>query len=132
MYKRQVEESPEFFNAMSRPLWQAPEALAEVKSVDVADDRISLEMLKKFSNLPHIRLHDLRKNVDTCLEQISTLTLEMVLDRFPPRYGMTEVLGYLIVALESQKHFVDEEEQVITIPGPVPARWRVPKVLFCK
>lgn len=127
-----VEESPEFFNAMSRPLWQAPEALDEVKSVDVADDRISLEMLKKFSNLPHIRLHDLRKNVDTCLEQISTLTLEMVLDRFPPRYGMTEVLGYLIVALESQKHFVDEEEQVITIPGPVPARWRVPKVLFCK
>jgi hypothetical protein len=127
-----VEESPEFFNAMSRPLWQAPEALDEVKSVDVADDRISLEMLKKFSNLPHIRLHDLRKNVDTCLEQISTLTLEMVLDRFPPKYGMTEVLGYLIVALESQKHFVDEEEQVITIPGPVPARWRVPKVLFCK
>jgi hypothetical protein len=127
-----VEESPEFFNSMSRPLWQAPETLSEVKSVEVADDRISLEMLKKFSNLPHIRLHELRKNVDTCLEQSSTLTLEQILDVHPPKYGMTEVLGYLIVALESQKHYVGEDEQVITIPGPIPVRWRVPKVLFCK
>jgi hypothetical protein len=70
--------------------------------------------------------------VEVCLDQTSTFTLEMVLDRFPPRYGMIEVLGYLIVALESQKHFVGEEEQIITIPGPVPAKWRVPKVLFCK
>ncbi len=67
-----VEESPEFFNAIT-PLWQAPEALDEVKSVDVADDRISLEMLKKFSNLPHIRLHDLRKNVEICLERPARL-----------------------------------------------------------
>jgi hypothetical protein len=127
-----VEQSIEFFNSMSRPLWQAPEAIGVVKSVEVADDRISLEMLKKFSNLPHIRLLELRKNVDACLEESSTMTLAMVLDRHPPKYGMTEVLGYLIVALENQKHYVGDEEDVITIPGRSPARWRVPKVLFCK
>lgn len=115
-----------------RPLWQAPDAVNAVTGVEVADDRISLELLKKFSNLPHIRLLELRKNVDACLNESSTMTLEMVLDRHPPKYGITEVLGYLIVALENQKHFVGEEEDVITIPGRMPSRWRVPKVLFCK
>lgn len=127
-----VEDSPEFFNSMSRPLWQAPETIDAVKSVDVADDRISLDMLRKFSNLPHIRLLGLRKNVEACLNESSTMTLEQVLDRHPPKYGMTEVLGYLIVALEGKKHYVGEDEQVITIPGPTSTRWRLPRVLFCK
>lgn len=127
-----VEIPNEFFNTMSRPLWQAPDAVNAVTGVEVADDRISLELLKKFSNLPHIRLLELRKNVDTCLNESSTMTLEMVLDRHPPKYGITEVLGYLIVALENQKHYVGEEEDVITIPGRMPSRWRVPKVLFCQ
>jgi Protein of unknown function (DUF3375) len=127
-----VEGEPEFFNTMSRPLWQAPDAIGEINAVENSDDRISLDMLKKFSNLPHIRLIELRKNVETSLEASSTMTLEMILDRHPPKYGMTEVLGYLIVALESQKHYVGEEEDIITLPGPKPIRWRVPKVLFCK
>lgn len=127
-----VEQSNEFFNSMSRPLWQAPEAIDVMKNVEVADDRISLEVLKKLSNLPHIRLLELRKNVDACLDESSTMTLAMVLDRHPPKYGMTEVLGYLIVALENQKHYVGEEEDLITVPGRSPTRWRVPKVLFCK
>lgn len=128
----EVEEHADYFNAMSRPLWVAPQNINSVAQVENADDRITLDMLKEFSNLPHIRLVELRQNVEACLAESSTMTLENILDRHPPKYGMTEVLGYMIVALEDNKHFVGEEEQVITIPGPVPTRWRVPRVLFCK
>jgi len=34
--------------------------------------------------------------------------------------------------MEDPKHFVGEEEQIITIPGPKPTRWLVPRVLFCQ
>jgi len=128
----ELEEHVEFSGSMSRPLWQAPESINLAAAVEVADDRISLEELRKFSNLPHIRLHELRKNVDACLNESSTLTLEQVLDRFPPRHGMMEVIGYMIVALEGPKNFVSEEEQTILIPYPTPAKWRVPKILFCR
>jgi len=128
----ELEEHVEFSGSMSRPLWQAPESINLAAAVEVADDRISLEDLRKFSNLPHIRLHELRKNVDACLNESSTLTLEQVLDRFPPRHGMMEVIGYMIVALEGPKNFVSEEEQTILIPYPTPAKWRVPKILFCR
>ena len=128
----EVEEFTEFFNSMSRPLWQAPAEINMLGQVETADNRISKEDLKAFSNLPHVSLHKMRMNVGAILTDNQTQTLEQVLDRFPPKYGMIDVLAYILVAMEDPKHHVGEEEQVITVPGPKPTKWRVPRVLFCK
>jgi hypothetical protein len=128
----EVGEINEFYNAMSRPLWQVPTEMNALGPVEVADNRISKEELKAFSNLAHISLEQMRRNVREILADKQTQTLEHVLDRYPPKYGMMEVLGYLILAMEDPKHFVGEEEQIITIPGLKPTRWLVPRVLFCQ
>ncbi len=125
-------EISEFYNAMSRPLWQVPTAMNALGLVEVADNRISKEELKAFSNLAHISLEQMKRNVREILADNQTQTLEHVLDRYPPKYGMIEVLGYIILAMEDPKHFVGEEEQIITIPGSKPTRWLVPRVLFCQ
>jgi len=127
-----VLEFEDFFNAISRPLWQAPPQMALLDQVAVADGTISKEDLKAFSNLPHISLHEMRMNIRAILEDNQTQTLEHVLDRFPPKYGMFEVLGYLLVALADRKHYVGNDDHVITVPGPKPTKWRVPRVLFCR
>ena len=129
------EEFEEFFNAMGRPLWQVPAEMNALGQVEVADNQISKEDLKAFSNLPHISMSQLRGNIRATLEGKRTQTLEHVLDRFPPKYGMIEVLGYLLLAMEDPKHFVGEDaEQVVTVPGPAgtPTKWLVPRVLFCE
>jgi hypothetical protein len=128
----EVGEIDAFYNAMSRPLWQVPSEMNALGPVEVADNRISKEELKAFSNLAHISLEQMRRNVREILSDNQTQTLEHVLDRYPPKYGMMEVLGYLILAMEDPKHFVGEEEQIITITGPKPTRWLVPRVLFCQ
>jgi hypothetical protein len=129
----EVEEVPEFYNSMSRPLWQAPENINGHTTITVADDTVSPELLKQFSNLPDVRLSTLRKNVSVCLADNMTVPLIMVLDRFPPRHGVTDILGYLIIATENPAHNIAHETEPIMVPGhPAPTLWNVPKVLFCR
>jgi hypothetical protein len=128
----EVQEFGEFFNSMSRPLWEQPAQMNLLGQVEVADNQISKEDLKAFSNLPHISLNRLRKNVKDILDNNQTQTLEHVLGRFPPKYGMLEVLGYLLLAMDDPRHYVGDDDQIIIVPGPKPTKWRVPCVLFCK
>jgi hypothetical protein len=129
-----LEDYGEVFSSMSRPLFEPKSELQKLKSVEVANDEMSRADLERLASLPHIQLEPLIQNVEVCLERDATVTLEQVLDRFPPEHGMLQVLGYMMVALRNPKHWVgkDGEDQVITIPGPNPAKWRVPRILFCK
>lgn len=126
-----VEDFPNIFIAMCRPLWQAPESVSLTGSIENDIERISVEEVHRFRNLPQIRLEELRKNVTICLQQELTATLQQVLDIFPPRYGMIEVAGYIVVAASDPRHYIGEDTQVLELPAPNRQRWRVPSVLFC-
>jgi hypothetical protein len=124
-------ELPDAYSAMGRTFWQEPNRVAAVGPVEVADGELGLEELRRFRNLPQIRLGDLRKNVDSCLEQDQTVILATVLDAFPPKHGVMEVLGYLIIASQEDRHYIANDDTVeIQIPSPTNKRWRVPAVLF--
>lgn len=127
----QVEDFPDVFSAMSRPLWQAPESASLTGSIENDEVQIGLDELRRFRNLPQIRLEELRRNVAACLEREPTVTLQQVLDFFPPRQGMMEVAGYVIVASSEPHHYIGEDTQIVEVP-PNSRRWRVPRVLFCK
>ena len=127
-----VEDFPEVFSALSRPLWQAPESIALGGVIENDTENLGLDELRRFRNLPQIRLEELRRNVSTCLRREPTVTLQQVLDLFPPRHGMMEVVGYLVVAANDAAHVVEEETEVLEWPAAVGRRWRVPRVLFCR
>lgn len=124
-------EIPDAYSAMARPLWQEPNRVAPVGPVEVADGELGLEELRRFRNLPQIRLGDLRNNVEACLERDATVILATVLDAFPPKHGIMEVLGYVILASQEDRHFVSNDEFVeVELPLQTGKRWRVPAVLF--
>lgn len=127
-----VEDFSEIFASMSRPLWQAPDFVASNMTIEEEENELALDDLRRFRNLPQIRLQELRRNIETCLARDYTVTLQQVLDVFPPRHGMMEVIGYLVVAANESRHFIGEEPEVIRLPPPQRQRWRVPRVLFCK
>ena len=126
----EVEDFPQVFATMSRPLWQAPESVVFNGLVEVEKNELDLAELRRFRNLPQIRLQELRRNVETCLARDYTVTLQQVLDAFPPRNGVMEVIGYLIVATNESRHLIQDETQ--TVQFPPRECWRVPRVLFCK
>jgi hypothetical protein len=110
-----VEEYPEIFASMSRPLFEPKTALNELKGVEVANDEMSVADLERLASLPDIQLEPLIRNVEACLEQQPTVTLENVLDRFPPEHGMLQVLGYIMVATGSARR-----KNTRSSPSPAP------------
>lgn len=127
----QVEDFPDVFSAMSRPLWQAPESVSLTGKIENDEEEIGIDELRRFRNLPQIRLEELRRNVAACLEREPTVTLQQVLDFFPPRHGMMEVAGYIIVAAGEAHHYIGDDTQTLELPQAA-QRWRVPRILFCK
>lgn len=123
---------PDVFGSLSRQLWQAPESALLSGPIEEAGGARDFEDLRRFGCLPQIRLAELRKNIEACLSGDYTVTLQQVLDRFPPGNGVLEVLGYLVIASSETRHFVADDTHIIDMPAPSPQRWRVPRVLFCK
>lgn len=130
----EVPTFPHLFAAISRPLWQAPESASARGPIEEETGRLSLADMRRFHNLPEIRLGELRAHVDACLADRSPIMLSEVLARFPLREGVMELVGYLIVAANDRRHYISDtdEETVAWGPPDNPQRWRVPMLLFSR
>ena len=128
----ELQDFPEVFVSLTRPLWQTPQSVESNGAIESDEAEIGLDDLRRFRNLPQIRLQELRRNVETCLSRDYTVTLQQVLDVFPPHNGVMEVIGYLVVATNESRHFIGDDTETIELPPPKQQRWRVPRVLFCK
>jgi hypothetical protein len=91
-------------------------------------------MLDRFRSLVDLNLTRLREQVRTCLLAADSVLLSHVLERFPPRDGILEVVGYLVVATEDAQHYVPGDQYADVQLGCDGAleRWRVPEVLFSR
>lgn len=125
------------FEAMSRPF----KADSETPTMTIADeaeaDGTLGEAFRRLANFPLLRLAELEQQLEKCLESQATITLPEVLRIYPPRHGMIEVLGYLILAARGEgRHFIDIElARQIDLPeadGSIKSRWQLPAVLFCR
>jgi hypothetical protein len=126
----EVETPPPIGAAMLRPLWEpSPELRGEALSAGGVT-AITPEMLRSMKGLAHLSLETLREQIDACLADRTWVSLAKVLERFPPRQGLLEVLGYLIVAAEeSDRHSLPwDRTEVVALPDG--SRWRVPQVNF--
>lgn len=128
----ELSEFPDVYSGMSRPSWYSSEGALLSGPIEMADAEIGIEELRRFRNLPQIRLQVLRRNIEACLSRRPTATLQQVLEAFPPDNGLMEVLGYLILAARERRHFISSESQSIEISTPRPQRWRLPLVMFCR
>jgi hypothetical protein len=125
----ELEELVDVYSGMTRPIWREPSRIVPQGPVEIADDDSGWEELRRFRNLPQIRLQDLRRNVDSSLERDETVILPQVLEAFPPKHGVIEILGYLIIAAQEDRHYIaDSDNTEIKLPSG--RRWRIPAVLF--
>lgn len=129
----EVDDFPRTFGSMSRPLWEAPRSVMSDRPVELDDGDVGVDELRRFGNLPQVRLQELRQNVARCLDREPAVGLPRVLTVYPPRNGMMEVAGYLVIAEGDPYHLVSEDTEVITLSSAFQQRrWRVPRVLFCR
>ena len=126
----ELEEIPAIWGTMSRDVWHPPESLSMKGDVEVDDSTLDLATLRRITNMPQVKIRQLRSNVNDCLSDTNIATLGDVIKMFPPAEGLIEVIGYVIVADGDSRHIVSEDEtETITVRG---RDWKLPLILFSR
>lgn len=131
----ELEELPDVFATMSRNLWEASAPLDMLTEFEEADGTLDMDEIRRLGTLPQVQMRKLRENIEACLANSDLITLDNLLEVFPPKHGLIEVLGYLVIALnDPTRNFLvfENETQLVDIPGPSPMRWRVPLAMFSR
>jgi hypothetical protein len=100
-----------------------------------AENILDPEMLYRFRALTDLNVGRLREQVRECLVASESVLLSEVLQRFPPREGILEVVGYLVVAMQDSQHYIADDqfaELQLSGFGGRSECWRVPEVLFAR
>ena len=125
---------PAVFAAFSRSFWQ-PEAAGRFNGeLRFGEGVLDWDMVDRFRSLVDLNLTRLREHVRTCLLAADSVLLSQVRERFPPRDGILEVVGYLVVATDDRQHYVPGDQYTDVQLGSEPSLelWRVPEVLFSR
>ncbi len=117
---------------MERPLFVPPSRTALLSdNIEVAEGADEDVLFDTF----YVDEECLAQNIDEVLRGKAQASLAQVVEMFPIRQGLAEVLGYLGLAAESDSAFVDESAQeVITwiTEAGAERRARLPRVVFAK
>jgi len=126
---------PEVFASFSRAFWQ-PDVTGQVgRGLMFGEGKLDWRLLERFRALADLNLATLREHVRACLVVDDSVLLSHVLRRFPPREGILEVVGYVLVAMQDAQHYVAGDQLVdvqIAATDGGKELWRVPEVLFTR
>lgn len=126
---------PVIFASFSRTFWQPDLTGYSAQNLSFGDGILDLEALERFRSLADLNLARLREHIRRCLVAEDSILLSQVVKRFPPRQGILEVLGYVVIALQDSQHYVADDQLVdiqMVANGGVREVWRVPEVLFTR
>jgi hypothetical protein len=126
----EIEAEIELNSLMSRGPWEPATALNFGGVLEMNDSGDYSEMLEKFLRQHPIDFARLRKNVQECLRTRVQITLPELLEEYPVRNGIVEVLGYLVIAGSDGPHVIFDEYDWINLPETPQRVFRVPKVVY--
>lgn len=117
----------------SRTFWTTPQLFASQPEDHVVDLERMLHERHSLAGLEWLDLEQLRDRVATLLQSGDQVALEELLETFPPKSGILELVGYFQVAFE-EGHFINRDRSAEIViedaeSGRV-TRVRVPQVVF--
>jgi flagellar biosynthesis chaperone FliJ len=115
---------------MSKSTWAPPENVDFGGSLEISDGGDYRKTLEDFLRLHPVDLERLRRNIQSSLQTRVQITLPELLELFPPRNGILEVLAYLLIAESDGPHVVLDAFDVIDIPEQHERRFQVPQIVF--
>jgi hypothetical protein len=125
---------PDVFGSFSRSFWQVDATGKVTGEIEFAEETLDWDMVKRFRNLTDLNLSRLRQQVQACLISADSVLLSEVLRTFPPREGILEVIGYLVLAMQQATHYVanDQFSTILITHGEKLETWRFPEALFAR
>lgn len=129
-----VDGDTEISNVMSRPLTEEPHEEIE-KAIPTEGPAFDLSAIQ-FENLFNqftVNKQELQENIDAFLKSKKQVSLVEIVQSKPIQKGLSEVLTYLSIASQSNKHIISADNTVLIDLGLNPKRSvKVPQVIFTK
>lgn len=115
---------------MSKSQWTPPVTVDFGGVLDVATGGDYEAALQAFLSLHPIDFAQLRAHIQECLNTRVQVSLPELLEEYPPRNGILEVLAYLLIAESDGPHVIFDEFDLIELPDVADRAFRVPRVIF--
>jgi len=125
----EVEDPIRVFSCFSRQFWTPA---AEVEAVPLATDDVSAEDVDEafdlFAGMQRLDWGGMRRTIEELTAREPSISLPRLLEARPPRSGVVEVLGYVQIASDDDHVLLDEETDLVRVPGS--SDLRIPRVIF--
>ena len=114
-----LQDGLEIHLPLSRPLWQpSSEALFANKQLEMqaaADSLQALQDLTTIVSAPPISEVELEARIEKLLVNVGQVSLSEVVRAFSIKFGVFEVLGYLLIATKGSQHMIrfDQTEKIV-------------------
>ena len=125
---------PEVFMVMSRPLaepQQDPILLNHPEDADITD--LTDMDLDSLFNVFTVNKDALQTNIAAFLKEYKEVSLAQIIQKHPIEKGLAEILTYLAIASQSNKHLISPENHVLLPMDKTESRFaKVPQVIYTK
>jgi hypothetical protein len=132
----ELEGPPNVDLPMERPLWQSDEK-PSFEHQPTEPDAISLGdiNLSGLFDFFAVEREQLEMRIGEALAHRRQATLRDILDQYPVQKGLTELLVYMVIATDDERHIVDEsvKEEITVYRGDRPPRCvAMPRIIFVR
>jgi hypothetical protein len=125
-----IESFPEIYLPIERPLWEKKDKGLKIDyALENANNEMSPEIMELLMRNSSINIDELLANIDSLLKYQPKVELTEVINKYPLKKGLEELVTYLWIASNREHHFVDmnskeeytlskNEEETVTIKFP--------------
>lgn len=126
----QIDTTIDLASLMSKSQWTLPVAVSFGGNLDVAHGADYEAALEAFLSLHPIDFAQLREHVRDCLTTRVQVSLPELLEEYPPRNGILEILAYMVIAETDGPHVIFDEFDLIELADSPDRVFRVPRIVF--
>jgi hypothetical protein len=125
-----VDFGPLISSLLSKAQWSPQVTVRFGEDLQESDGGDLGDAFEAFLRKHPIDFARLRNNIRECLRSRIQISLPELLELYPPRNGIFEVLAYVVIADSDGPHVVLDAWDFITWPGETHRRFRVPQTVF--
>ena len=108
-----VESFPEIYLPIERPLWEKKDKGLKIDyALENANNEMSPEIMELLMRNSSINIDELLANIDSLLKYKPKVELREVIEKYPLKKGVEELVTYLWIASNREHHTVDNSQKV--------------------
>ena len=132
----ELEGKPTLNLHMERPLWRPPERPSfESRPEDIDDIDLDQLDISELFDLFAVERDQLEQHIEQVLAYKSQATLNDIIDMFPVKRGLSEVITYMAIASDTNRHIIDDsvtDSIAIQQPNNTLRTVSLPRIIFTR